>query len=443
MKVSIETLHRYSKALNAIADESVHAFMAEMDDYAAVLGPFEGWTDEQKAHFRDYAIDRMSESWGVYGDASASVGSMLFDETIEGGIPKGYDMADQVDASRARASAHYWAKFMHGYDANIDQFLNGCASFVRRNVSHSADMTAIDIARKDKRIKYARIPQGPTCGFCIMLASRGFVYSNEDAAGKAGQYHDDCDCRILPGYDGLQVEGYDPEGMYRRYLACRDTIGGPGQLWKDWQALTPEERDEFGRGVRARAFSDDPDMNAQLMGQLSKQANGFNDYVAHRICQEMDTRDRRWLYDGTVPEVTFESAALRKEIEEKRPHEIEIANRLSGHGIKSHFVVDRRTEIDPSTGQERTIGLADMAGGIELKALLSAQGVGAVDKALRDAGHKEDMRICVIDNSWHQLEDSAIQSEINYRMVKRGVGECLFLRGDGKMLRMKSVPNEP
>lgn len=67
--------------------------------------------------------------------------------------------------------------------------------------------------------RYARVPSGAeTCMFCLMLASRGFVYHNERSAGGLDHWHDNCDCRIVPGFPGsTEVEGYDPGEIYGRW----------------------------------------------------------------------------------------------------------------------------------------------------------------------------------------------------------------------------------
>ncbi len=53
--------------------------------------------------------------------------------------------------------------------------------------------------RKGAGIRFARIPNGPSCGFCTMLASRGFVYASRKSAGEFTRFHDHCDCRIVAG----------------------------------------------------------------------------------------------------------------------------------------------------------------------------------------------------------------------------------------------------
>lgn len=58
--------------------------------------------------------------------------------------------------------------------------------------------------------RWARVPQGKTCAFCTMLASRGFAYTSEEAAGGLGNYyHNDCDCKLVPSWGEQTLEGYN------------------------------------------------------------------------------------------------------------------------------------------------------------------------------------------------------------------------------------------
>jgi hypothetical protein len=62
--------------------------------------------------------------------------------------------------------------------------------------------------------RYARIPTGAyTCPWCVMLASRGYVYRSEDTARAAN--HAFCNCLVMPM--GADVEGYDPDALYDLY----------------------------------------------------------------------------------------------------------------------------------------------------------------------------------------------------------------------------------
>lgn len=316
MRVSLDDLREYGDNLGAIAEEAESEFRRLIGEYMADMPDFAIWTTGQKAGLANYAAEAMHELWDSYGSASCSLGIMQLDAWLEGGLPAWPDIDAPGDVKAAAQSANYWKKFLFGRDGkpgDVGKFVDGCCSFIARKVSHASDVQMAKIAQRigmeGRGIRYARVPVGPTCGFCIMLASRGFDYASKKSAGDIGAryntFHNGCNCRVVAGYDGLEVEGYDPDGLYDRYLQCRETIGNTEQLLRDWDALSPEERDRYGRGERAIPLSEDPAEDARLRRRLGAQADGFNDYVAHRIAQEMDTRDKEWLYSGKLPQTDY------------------------------------------------------------------------------------------------------------------------------------------
>ena len=70
--------------------------------------------------------------------------------------------------------------------------------------------------------RFARIPTGTeTCDFCLMLASRGFVYVNGEDGVKVHN-HAHCQCvYVVQWGDNPAVEGYDPSECYDKW---QDTI---------------------------------------------------------------------------------------------------------------------------------------------------------------------------------------------------------------------------
>lgn len=77
---------------------------------------------------------------------------------------------------------------------------------------------ARNVAKDPTKPKYARVPgSNEVCDFCMMLASRGFVY----AKGRKGQKthnHANCECVYMPGWgDNPTVEGYDSREWYNRW----------------------------------------------------------------------------------------------------------------------------------------------------------------------------------------------------------------------------------
>lgn len=104
--------------------------------------------------------------------------------------------------------------------------------------------------------RFARIPVGKTCAFCYMLASRGWVYHSKDLAGGAGhEFHDSCNCRIVPDWEHKNLPGYHPDDMYKVYLSARRAAvqAGvkvpPGGIIASYMRDTHPEMFSDGHGV--------------------------------------------------------------------------------------------------------------------------------------------------------------------------------------------------
>lgn len=80
-----------------------------------------------------------------------------------------------------------------------------------------ADCVSFNGGIDPKKPRWARVTQGHSCRFCLMLASRGFVYHSQSTA--VDHYHDHCDCIATPGFPGTEVEGYDVAALMEQYTA--------------------------------------------------------------------------------------------------------------------------------------------------------------------------------------------------------------------------------
>lgn len=109
--------------------------------------------------------------------------------------------------------------------------------------------------------RWARVPSGKeTCGFCLTMASRGFVYTSEHTAGRGTKYHGRCDCVPTPEWsDDPRIAGYDPDAMYEMYLEARreagvDDLAGAGTTKNDdlsiLQAMRRLYPDQLTDGVK-------------------------------------------------------------------------------------------------------------------------------------------------------------------------------------------------
>lgn len=127
---------------------------------------------------------------------------------------------DQLEGT-VRAAVHYL------YTDNpiaAQRLLHGA---IQRYITSQVRDTTIRNALADRAAKrFARVPSGKTCAWCSMLASRGFVYASAKSAGALGQYHDDCNCQIVPAFGSKDpvIKGYDPASLYEDYLQARNEL---------------------------------------------------------------------------------------------------------------------------------------------------------------------------------------------------------------------------
>lgn len=156
-----------------------------------------------------------------YGIIAASVGADVFEaEAVELGLRPLLDLAPGVNPERAAARL--------GGELNSTTTLATSLALVDELVKQPYRSTFQDSAIRSGA-GWARVPMGDTCSFCIMLASRGGVYSSKDVAvlGFSGKrYHGGCDCQpALVRDESDYPEGYNPEAMYGQYMRARDAAG--------------------------------------------------------------------------------------------------------------------------------------------------------------------------------------------------------------------------
>lgn len=173
------------------------------------------------ASARDAIIDIMETFLGPYTDMAAVIAAEFYDGVRA--LETGAALGALAESGREPIATE---KAVRGI---IQTIVDGGASAVvigkltdraDYEIKRAAGECVYRNGRRDPlKPKFARVPSGSeTCGFCIMLASRGFVYHNAKAAGENGHYHANCDCRIVPGFEGgTAVEGYDPGALYEQW----------------------------------------------------------------------------------------------------------------------------------------------------------------------------------------------------------------------------------
>lgn len=188
------------------------------------------------ARQRDILLDLLPALCRKYGDIGSVAAAQWYDELwrrwfdgdFEAQPANGFD--DEVARGIIRANAGLLFDKPDGTPADPDKFLRWANKFIDRNVKEPGRMTIQTNAQRDPhKPGYARVPSGErTCPFCLMLAGRGYIYTSEGTAGADHDFHDDCDCEIVPewGKGSNHIEGYEPDSYERMYRQARDALEG-------------------------------------------------------------------------------------------------------------------------------------------------------------------------------------------------------------------------
>lgn len=215
--MSMQLLTQFEQANNGIAD----LVESDLTDFLGALN-FERPEAVQAALF-EYMPALVSE----YGDVAASVAADWYDELrASEGVPGSFRASlapgvplEQVNARvgyATRASGPLWLGDSGTLAAFLGMMANECVLQPGRD-------TVMEAAHSDKAA-YARVPEPGACKFCLMLASRGFVYSKATAGG-AKKFHGKCRCNAMPVWNETRARvefGYDPTALYDLYRAAVD-----------------------------------------------------------------------------------------------------------------------------------------------------------------------------------------------------------------------------
>lgn len=160
-----------------------------------------------------------------YGDAAAILGADWYD-LLRDAPPSAASfravLASPPAVEQAEASARWALGPLFAAEPDPSQVLANLYGAAQRLVLEPYRRTVIGSAIRDPLPRgYARVPVGPTCRFCVMVASRGFVFRSRESAGDpdvTDRWHDDCNCDIVPGNrPGDLPEDYDLKALKRAY----------------------------------------------------------------------------------------------------------------------------------------------------------------------------------------------------------------------------------
>lgn len=215
MQIPRKYIDNFTKALNKLTADAQKRLA---DDLAKIN--FDG----NIATIRDMLITRMEFYCGPYTDMAAIVAAEFYDGLRK--FQTGAALGALAESGREpiateKAVRAIMQDVVEGKPTEV--VVRKLIDRVDYEIKKSAGECVYRNGKRDPlKPRYARVPSGgETCEFCIMLASRGFVYLSEESARDkkgGGHYHANCDCRIVPGFDGeTTIPGYDPDKLYDQW----------------------------------------------------------------------------------------------------------------------------------------------------------------------------------------------------------------------------------
>ena len=359
--------------LEYVSDQ-VNALSA--DARARVLRVLESieWSPGNVAECRDIVLQALAAVMPTYTDAAAQAGADLYDAVREAAVGErmgataisGYE----PDAMEGAVKA-FVQDIVDGKP--VEQFNRKVLDRVDRDIRVAENVSVAENAALDPlEPRYARIPTGPeTCEWCVMLASRGFDFKSEESAvgkyrkksrtGAASHGHPGCDCRIVQGYPGMEVEGYDPDEYYELWKSgvAKEEKSISKRLGREWDKYGEARTEEayFDTvGSYIRSFSEDGLIDCEyrakpkakeLMTARSLAKNG------HRVVFRRETdggRNPDALLDGEICDF--------KRIESDNPNKIFQNVKRAGDQSEFYAVdlrISRISEADARRVSSQTV----------------------------------------------------------------------------------------
>lgn len=241
------------------------------------------------ATLRQALIEYLPGIIGPYADAADVLASGWFQEVVEaGGIRATVVQSPDLAPARVEALSRWVVRpLTEQSNSTVLSLLAGAAQRIVADAGRDVireSVTATNASYGRRVTLFARVPQPGCCAFCAMLASRGFVYSSESAAGsvtgrgvdasvtagrRGGQgrgvrargvaqlgdsYHDFCRCVVTPSTDRdpwMRDLIQEYQDMYYMALTNKDSTPGRsglvfGNAVVDTEATLAEMRRQQG-----------------------------------------------------------------------------------------------------------------------------------------------------------------------------------------------------
>ena len=221
--ISAAQWRAYNEAVAKITDAAKTATANQLADWLA------GHKGATVAEAREEAQRILAANAETYSQAATALAADWYDAQGRAAGAKLDRAVTSVTVDRDSLSKTVRYQAQKLIDGDVDGFCDAVGEWAENEAKRALNATIMANAKRDRRkgVMFARVTSGRnTCGFCLMLASRGAVYHTRQSAGELGQYHRHCSCKIVPSYSGnryeILVEGHDPRDMQKLWRACEE-----------------------------------------------------------------------------------------------------------------------------------------------------------------------------------------------------------------------------
>lgn len=253
--------------------EQINACSADAQAKALKLLEKIDWSDVAAA--RQIVVEVINMLVAEYGLASAQAAADFYDASRElcTGEKLGAKAYTDIDPKATEGAIRAFVNKIVEHD-DVEGFNRATCSRIDYEMKRSAGHCMMrNGARDPLKPRFARVPSGAeTCKFCLMLASRGFVYHSKKSAGALDHYHDGCDCRIVCSWDDDGAEGYDPDALAEKWRELKREGAKDSAKRKDvarekrsMMSLNDPAKEYFGA-----AEESNPDELRELMARLER-----------------------------------------------------------------------------------------------------------------------------------------------------------------------------
>lgn len=279
MQISLNDWIKYKNKLASISEKAAD----EMVQWLQTKG---GYQNVSRTELIDYAYALSTK----YGEASASLSALMYDETAEksGVTVPSAEVADTATYGEV-------AKAVNGVTKKLTTD-NQVGSVVNRMVKQAGADTTLKNAKRDGA-QFAWVPAGDTCAFCLALAANGWQYASKEGS-HADHIHPHCDCTYAVRFDDKStVKGYDPE-KYKKIFENAE-----GDTWEE--KINSVRRMQYHNPeIHEKIRKQQNDSYAIRNGLASKDNNGTIIQIGNAVSKRKEEYSSNIIFAKTSNEIT-------------------------------------------------------------------------------------------------------------------------------------------